>query len=77
MALISDAATTWSSPITLTSDEIWQTRWGKVFVTTTATPDADDGFELQQGQGVLLRTGLQVRYRKLGTTSAMIVREAV
>lgn len=77
MALISDAATTWSSPITLASDEIWQTRWGNIFVTTTDAPDPDDGFALQQGQGVLLRAGLQVRYRKVGTTSAMIAREAV
>ncbi|MEM0935348.1 MAG: hypothetical protein AAF646_00900 [Pseudomonadota bacterium] len=77
MALISDATTSWSSPITLADDEIWQTRYGSVFLTTTAAPDAQDGFNLLQGDGVLIRAGRSVRYRKDGTTDAMIVREAV
>lgn len=77
MALITDAATTWSAPITLTADEIWQTRKGSVFVTTTAAPDAADGLALHELHAVALSAGSDVRYRKEGTTEAVIVREAV
>lgn len=77
MAIITDATTSWSDPITLTDDEIWQTRFGSVFITTTPTPAANDGFNLLQGEGVLIRAGREVRYRKEGATDAAIVREAV
>lgn len=77
MALITDAATAWSSAITLTSDEIWQTRKGSVFVTTTASPDAEDGIGLHENHAVRFSAGVSVRYRKDGTTEAVIVREAV
>lgn len=77
MALISDAATSWSDPITLTSDEIWQTRYGSVFLTTTANAAPEDGVNLLQGEGVLIRAGRDVRYRKQGAGEALIVREAV
>ena len=77
MALISDATTTWSAPIQLGEDEVWQTRFGNVFITTSATPAPNDGFNLVQGEGVLLRAGREVRYRKEGSTDALIVREAV
>lgn len=77
MALITDAAPTWSAPVTLASDEIWQTRKGSVFVTTTATPDAEDGIALQENNAVQFPAGASVRYRKEGTTDALIVREAI
>lgn len=77
MALITDAATAWSPAITLTSDEIWQTRKGSVFVTTTASPDAEDGIGLHENHAVRFSAGVSVRYRKDGTTEAVIVREAV
>lgn len=77
MALISDASATWSAPVTLGDDEVWQTRYGSVFLSTTASPAADDGFSLRQGEGVLIRAGREVRYRKEGSTAALIVREAV
>ena len=77
MALITDAATAWSSAITLTSDEIWQTRKGSVFVTTTASPDAEDGIGLHENHAVRFSAGVSVRYRKDGNTEAVIVREAV
>ena len=77
MALITDAATAWSAPVTLSSDEIWQTRKGSVFVTTTASPDAEDGIALHELNAVQLPAGATVRYRKAGTTEAMIVREAI
>jgi len=77
MALITDATTSWSTPVTLTSDEVWQTRDGSVFVTTTATPDAQDGISIFETHAVRFSAGLSVRYRKEGTADAVIVREAV
>ncbi len=77
MALITDAATAWSGPVTLTADEVWQTRKGSVFVTTTVSPAADDGISLHENHAVRLSAGSAVRYRKDGATEALIVREAV
>lgn len=77
MALITDAATTWSSPILLNSDEIWQTRKGSVFVSTTPSPDAEDGIGLHENHAIRLPAGASVSYRKEGTTEALIVREGV
>ena len=77
MALILDAAGAWSAPVALASDEIWQARKGAVFVTTTDTPDADDGLALVEGEAVFLSAGSAVKYRKRGPTDAVIAREAV
>lgn len=77
MALITDAATAWSAPLTLTTDEIWQARAGSVFVTTTASPAANDGLGLHETHAVRLPAGATVRYRKEGPTDALIVHEAV
>jgi hypothetical protein len=77
MALITDAATAWSAPVTLTQDEVWQARKGGVFLTTTASPAAGDGLFLREGLGIRLSVGSDVRYRKEGTGEAVIVREAV
>lgn len=77
MALITDAATAWSAPITLASDEIWQTRKGSVFVTTTAAPDSEDGIALQEGNAVQFPAGVTVRYRKEGPTETLIARESL
>lgn len=77
MALITDATNSWSTPVTLTVDEVWQTRKGSVFVTTSASPDAADGIALQENHAVRFSAGAAVRYRKEGTPEAMIVREAV
>ncbi len=77
MALITDAATSWSAPITLTEDEIWQTRSGSVYLTTTSSPAADDGITLDERHAIQLSAGKVVRYRKVGLTDALIVRETV
>mgnify|MGYP001813828161 CR=1 FL=1 len=77
MALITDAATVWSTPVTLTSDEIWQTRKGSVFVTTTPSPALTDGIALHENHAVRFSAGASVSYRKEGVTDALIVREAV
>lgn len=77
MALITDAATAWSAPIALTSDEVWQTRKGSAFVTTSASPTADDGIALHENHAIRFSAGMTVRYRKEGVTDALIVREAV
>ena len=77
MALITDAATSWSTTITLATDEIWQARRGSIFVTTSSSPDAEDGVALHENHAVRLPAGAQVRYRKEDITEALIVREAV
>lgn len=77
MALITDAATGWSAPITLTSDEIWQTRKGSLYLSTTSSPVADDGIVLNEGNAVQLAAGSVVRYRKAGNGDAWIVRESL
>lgn len=77
MALIRDVKNEWSAPVTLTTDEIWQARDGSVFLTTSASPESDDGIGLVMRDGLRLGAGLQVRYRKSGDTAALIVREAV
>ena len=77
MALITDATTAWSSPTTLPQDEVWQTRKGSVYISTTTTPDADDGILLREGFGLRLSAGSAVQYRKDGTADAVIVREGI
>lgn len=77
MALVTDAATSWSAPVTLATDEIWQARKGSVFVTTTSSPAAEDGIGLHENHAVQLPAGATVRYRKEGVTLALIVREAI
>lgn len=77
MALIYELKTTWSDPVTLAQDEIWQARYGSVFITTSDAPQDDDGLALVQNDGIRLRAGLQVRYRKEGGTGALIAREIV
>ena len=77
MALITDATTTWSAPVTLAADEIWQARKGRVFLTTTASPDVDDGIELHEIHAVRLSAGAELRYRREGAGTALIVRETV
>jgi hypothetical protein len=77
MPLITDATNSWSSPVTLTGDEIWQARREGVFIATTATPGADDGLLLRDGAAVLIGNGRTVRYRLAGRGPAVIAREAV
>lgn len=76
MALITVDSTSWSTPLTLATDEIWQTRKGLIFLTSTASPAPEDGIEVRENQAVRLSAGTQIRYRKAGTTEALIVREA-
>ena len=77
MALITDATTNWSAPITLVTQEIWQARKGSVFVTTTGSPAAEDGISLHENHAVQFPAGVSVSYRKEGNTEALIVREAI
>ena len=77
MALITDAAFTWSSPVTLNANEVWQARNGRVFVSTSPSPAAGDGIELWETHAIQFSAGQQVRYRKEGTGTALIAREAV
>ena len=77
MATITDAATGWSSPVSRTTNEVWQSRSGNVFVSTSASPGPDDGIALHEMHAIQFAAGLSVRYRKEGTGEAMIAREAV
>lgn len=77
MALITDATTTWSAPVTLSADELWQARKEGVYLTTTGAPDTNDGLMLREGTAVHLSAGLTVRYRTEGAGPALIAREAV
>ena len=77
MALITNASTIWSDPVTLASDEIWQARAGAIYLTTTAAPDEEDGIALTLREGIRLPAGTQLRYRKEGPADALIVREAL
>ena len=77
MALITDATTSWSSTITLSTDEIWQARKGSIFVSTTVAPAANDGLALHEFHAVQLSAGSVVSYRKEGDGEALIVREGI
>lgn len=77
MSLIRDIGTDWSDPVTLTKEEIWQARCGSVFLTTTDSPEDDDGLAMVLRNGVQLRSGVTVRYRKHGDNEALIVREVM
>lgn len=77
MALITDATSGWSAPVTLTEDEVWQARDGLLYVTTTDSPSANDGIALTETTAIQFGAGRTVRYRKIGDTVATLVREAV
>ena len=77
MPLITDASSTWSAPVTLTSDEVWQARREGVFLATTTSPGPDDGVLLRDGAAVQFSAGRSVRYRLAGRNAALIAREAV
>jgi hypothetical protein len=77
MALIRDAKSEWSPPVTLEKDEIWQARSGSIFFTTTPEPESDDGLAMVLRDGIRLCAGVSVRYRKEGGGEALIAREAV
>jgi hypothetical protein len=77
MPLITDATNTWSAPVTLTGDEVWQARREGVFLATTASPGPDDGLLLRDGAAVQFSAGRSVRYRLAGRNPALIAREAV
>ena len=77
MPLITDAALTWSAPVTLSSGEIWQTRKGSVFLSTSTAPAAGDGLAMPENHAVQFPAGVTVRYRKEGETEAEIAREAI
>jgi hypothetical protein len=77
MPLITNASNTWSAPVTLSADEIWQARREGVFLSTAATPGPDDGILLRDGSAVQISSGLSVRYRLAGSQTALIAREVI
>lgn len=77
MPLVTDATTTWTDAGELAADEVWQCRKGLVFLSTDAAPGAEDGIQLTEGEGILIRSGQSVRYRRVGARGAIIARETV
>lgn len=77
MALITDVADSWSSPVALAADQIWQARVGGIFLTTAAAPGPEDGLLLHEGTAILVSGGLSVRYRAASTGMVTIAHEAV
>lgn len=77
MAIIADVDFTWSPVVTLTTDEIWQSRGNTAFISTTPSPAADDGIKLREGEAIRLSGGLQIQYRKIGPDPVEIAREAI
>jgi hypothetical protein len=77
MALITDASNTWSAPVTLVADEIWQARRDGVFLSTAAAPGPEDGLLLRDGSAVQIGAGKTVRYRLAGPGPALIAREGI
>ena len=76
MPMISTLPQTWSSPVTLAADEVWQVRGGPVFLTTEASPAPLTGLEMRSGDAIRVTAGKTVRYRSFDAT-AQIVREVV
>lgn len=77
MPLITNASNSWSAPVTLSADEIWQARREGVFLSTDAAPGPDDGILLRDGAAVQITSGLSVRYRLAGSQTALIAREVI
>jgi len=77
MAYISDVTATWSSPVTLTANEIWQCSRGSVRVTSEASPAELDGLILTAGHGVQFGNGQVIRYKLSGLTFSTITRTVV
>ena len=75
MTVITDATFSWSSPVTLNADEIWQSRGSTLFVTTSTSPATNDGLALRENQALRFSAGMVVRYRKEGNDPVHIVRE--
>jgi hypothetical protein len=77
MTLIKDASLQWSDPITVEEAEIWQVRSGSILLTTTATPDPDDGISLVLRDGIRVPAGSTISYRREGDGFAVIAREVI
>lgn len=66
MSIITDVSRTWSSSVTLGSNEFWQVKKGPVYVATGAAsaPSLDeDGLLLSAGDILALTNADVVRYR--------------
>jgi len=77
MAMITLTDKSWSS-VTLTQNEIWQCREGRVLLSNEAetSADSDQGIELIRGSVRFFKSGTEVRYRNATQASARICREA-
>ena len=80
MPLIRDAIQAWRGPVMTTDEEGWQARRGLIFIATThdpsIEPDLNDGL-LLSAEGIRIRGGLNVWYRRAGRDDAIIAREVI
>ncbi|SHH18436.1 hypothetical protein SAMN05444003_2361 [Cognatiyoonia sediminum] len=77
MSLLSNLTTSWSSPMVLVDDEVWQAREGSCYLSTDETPSTDDGIVLEQGQALFFSAGMAVHYRSKGLQNAILARVKV
>lgn len=74
---ITNIPETWSAPVNVTSDEIWQAVSGSIFITAEASPAAADGIRLDLTGGVRIASGKTVRFRSASGAPAELAREAL
>lgn len=76
MPRITDIQPTWTAIAAPTATaETWQCVEGRVAISIAAAPGADDGIHLWDGRGWDVPAGATVRYRRVGTSAAVIQRE--
>lgn len=76
MAWINNISAAWGSVGPLASNEDFVCREGRVLVTASASPTADEGVELNPGEVAQFTAGDTVSYRTLNGQTGRIWREA-
>jgi hypothetical protein len=77
MAIIYSVEFAWSPVVTLSTDEIWQSRGDTIYVSTNPNPAENDGIALRRMEAIRFSAGTQIRYRRVGTEPVQIAREAI
>lgn len=75
-AEITDATTEWKSAGALTENVIFQVKSGSVLLTTHSAPTGSMGLRLEAGDREMFYSGRTVRYRRIGSSPAVIARVA-
>ena len=75
MTTITNVTISWSEPVEIENDELWQVRDGTVCISTTPNPGPKDGIAVKTGYVLPISAGTTVRYRKEGKATPYLVRE--